>query len=156
LTNLSITSGQTVNLTLTVTPANSFNQQVSFACSGGANVLSCAFAPSTLTPSGGAAAHTTLTVSAASQTASAKSSPLYAPLEGVAFACLLLVWKRRELVFQLVTMITLAAVLLSMNGCGSSPGVSTSTSPSPKTYTLTVTASAGTLQHTVQVQTTVE
>jgi hypothetical protein len=156
LTNLSIASGQTVNLTLTVTPANSFNQQVSFACSGGANVLSCAFAPSTLTPSGGAAAHTTLTVSAASQTASAKTSALYAPLEGVTFAFLLLVWKRRELAFQVVAMITAAAVLLSMNGCGSSPGVSTSTPPAPKTYTLIVTASAGTLQHTVQVQTTVQ
>lgn len=156
LTNLSIRTGQTANLTLTVTPANSFNQQVSFACSGGGNALSCAFAPSTLTPSGGAAAHTTLTVSAASQTASVKTSPLYAPLEGVTFACLLLVWKRREFAFQLVAMITLAAVLLSMNGCGSSPGVSTSTPPPPKTYTLIVTASAGTLQHTVQVQTTVQ
>lgn len=153
VSSLSISAGQSGSLTLAVTPQNGFNSQVAFACSGGSGVLSCSFNPATVTPSGGGAAHATVTVNAASQSATSKISPLPGPWEGLATALLLLAWKRKAAWFP--CMVLVGALLLPLNGCGGSGSTTPVTNP-PVTYTLTVTATSGTLQHTVQIQTTVQ
>jgi hypothetical protein len=152
--SLAINSGQSGGLTLTITPQNDFHQEVSFACSGGAGVLSCAFSPATLKPSGGAS-KVMLTVSAASKAASAEVPPTSAPLEALALGVALLFWRRRRYLFQCIAVSAVVGTLASLSGCGSGSSGAV-TPPTAANYTLKVTATAGTLQHTVQVQTTVQ
>lgn len=59
--SVTVKSGQSVTLTLTVTPQNGFNQAISFSCSGQPTGDSCIFSPSTVFPAG-AASSTTLSV----------------------------------------------------------------------------------------------
>ena len=153
--SLSMAAGQSGSLTLTVTPQNSINGQVTSACSGGSGALSCSFNPATVTPSGGGAAYTTVTVSAAQQSASSNGTPLSGPVEGIAFAVLLFAWRRKTALIQCIAAVAAVTMLLSLNGCGG--GSSTAPiSKSPVTYTLTLTASSGALQHAVQVRATVQ
>jgi hypothetical protein len=151
---LSISSGKAGSLTLALTPENGFNQEVTFACSGGSGVLSCSFNPSTLTPSGGAA-QTTLTVNAAAQAAAAQNRFPYAPFEALTFACVPLIWRRKKAAGRWIGMAVAAAAFLSLAGCGSSSATAPNPPP-PTTYTLTVTASSGSLTHALQIQTTVQ
>ncbi len=62
----SVTAGNSAQTTIIVTPANGFNQQVSFACSGVSKGGSCSFSPQTVKPNGGAVT-TTLTIATTSQ-----------------------------------------------------------------------------------------
>lgn len=60
----SISAGQSVTYTITVTPFNGFNQAVLLSCSSGLpDGASCTFSPSAVAPDGSAAATSTLTVS---------------------------------------------------------------------------------------------
>jgi hypothetical protein len=154
-TSLSLSAAQTGTLTLTLTPQNGFDQKVSFACSGGAGVLSCSFNPSTLTPSGGAA-KTTLTVSAAAQAASRKAPRPQTPFGGAVIACVLLVWKRKSAAGRWIAILAAVVVLLPLAACGSGSNAPAPSPKQPATYTLTVTASSGALQHTAQIQATVQ
>jgi len=64
--SLSILSGGSANLTVTVTPTNgAFNNAVGLACSGLPDTLSCSFSPSSVTP-GSESVSSVLTVSAVS------------------------------------------------------------------------------------------
>jgi len=72
-TSVNLDSGQSQNITVTVTPQNGFNQQVSFSCSGLPVAATCSFSPSTVTPSGSAPT-TTLTIATGVAT-----NPLHAP-----------------------------------------------------------------------------
>ena len=60
---LSVASGKQGTVMVTVTPQNGFSAAISFACSGLAAGVSCAFNPATVTPSGSSAS-TTLTITA--------------------------------------------------------------------------------------------
>ena len=71
-----VVAGATAQTSITVTPVNGFNQQVSFACSGVSNGVTCGFNPSTVTPSGSAAS---TTMSLATTTQSAVLAPLGQP-----------------------------------------------------------------------------
>jgi hypothetical protein len=60
---LTIVAGQSGTAKFSVTPMNGFNSQVSFTCSGLPSGATCSFAPSSVTPSGGNPALSTLTIS---------------------------------------------------------------------------------------------
>ena len=58
---LTVVAGQSASSSLTVTPANGFQQAVSFACTGLPAGATCSFAPASITPAG-APASTSLTI----------------------------------------------------------------------------------------------
>lgn len=145
-TALTVDSGGSATTSLTITPANGFNQTVSFACSGLPAGVSCSFAPATVTP-GASAATTTLTIAAT--TTARNSMPTKFPFLPVASFALTFGWfafgKRR---FHLSSLLALASavVLLSLSACGGGGATNPpNPSPTPTTSTVTVTATAGSL-----------
>jgi hypothetical protein len=141
--SLTVFSGQSGTVQVTITPQNGFNAAVSFYCTGLPVDASCSFSPLTVTPAG-AAASTTLTVSATSAVSALRpnSRPIFPASMLAAALCCLGLRKRR----LLRTMLLLAVGLLGLsllNGCGSSSG--SSTTVTPVTATVTVNATAGTL-----------
>ena len=143
---MTVTAGGSGMATISISPQSSFASAVSFACSGLPAGDACSFSPATLTPSGPAAATTTLTVTTAATSASLHENrqPLFpeAALAGV--LCLIGFRKRRSLQLMLLLGVSVAGLgLLSACGRGSSgAGSQTITS------TVTVTATSGTLIHT--------
>lgn len=144
---LTVASGQSGAVTVTVTPQNGFNAAVSFACSGLQAGASCGFSPATVTPSGAAATtKLTVTVSANASVDPRSSGPLF-PFEGVMVAAALC-WigrhKRRRI--QMLAILAAGALTFCvLSGCGSSASPAP---PPPVTSTVTVTATAGSLQQT--------
>jgi hypothetical protein len=70
-----VIAGQTSGaITVTVTPTNGFNSQISFSCTGLPTGATCNFSPTTVTPNGTAAVTTSLTISTAANTAAATTS----------------------------------------------------------------------------------
>jgi len=157
--SLTLDAGNQGNVTLTVTPQNSFNSAVSFACSGLPNGVTCSFNPTTVTPSG--AVMTTLTITASAQAALQRvSSHSTLPIAAIASAVCLLGWKKRR-GFQATLMIALAVISFgvitscgvghgSANGGGGGGGGST-----PESATVTVIASSGSIQKTASISITV-
>ncbi|MFP5230300.1 MAG: FG-GAP-like repeat-containing protein [Acidobacteriota bacterium] len=156
-TNGTVTAGQSAQTTIAITPANGFNQQVSFACSGLPTGGTCSFSPLTVTPNGTAAATTTLTIGTAANTSfltwpgapGSRSGFLFA----VAAGGFVWIFRRRRVPFALraVVFLILAVTLV---GCGGSSSKKTATQP--QTYTVTVTATAGTLSQTTNYSLTVQ
>jgi N-acetylneuraminic acid mutarotase len=148
--SLSVTSGTKGTINLTVASQNGFNSAVTFACSGLPAGASCTFNPTTVTPSGGTAATTTLTITA--QTLSAalhrNSIPLFPGT--LALGVCLFGWRRRRGV-QLMLLAVTAAGLVS--GCG---GGSSSAPTATSNITVTATANSGAIQQTVVVKLTVD
>jgi len=141
--SLTVASGQSGTVQVSITPQNGFNSAVSFYCTGLPVNALCSFSPSTVTPAG-ATATTTLTVSVSSSVSALRpnSFPLFPTAMLAAGLCCLGLRKRR----LLGTMLLLAVGLLGLsllNGCGSSSG--SSTTVTPVTATVTVNATAGTL-----------
>jgi uncharacterized membrane protein len=152
-TSASITSvkaGENVTSTLTVTPSGGFNQAVTFSCSGLPATTACAFAPSTLTPTG-AALSTTLTIMTTAPTRAASGTIIHwsGPATAVVAAsvALLVIFglstrPRR----QVTAAAAMAAVLLSCGGGGDDGGT---TEPpltggtAAGTYVIVVTATSG-------------
>jgi hypothetical protein len=138
--SLTVTAGQSGTDMVTVTPQNGFNSAVTFSCSGLPSGATWSFSPTSVTPSGGSAATTQLTVSTSSTTAALRntSSPLF---PGTALACVLCCFlgfrKRRRLQMMLLIIISLVGVGL-VTGCG--------THANPPPSTVTVTATSGSLQ----------
>jgi uncharacterized repeat protein (TIGR03803 family) len=86
-TTLTIVAGQSGTAKFTVTPMNGFNSAVTFACSDLPSGAMCSFNPSSVTPSGGNAASSTLTVGT-----TAASATLRGPISSTNFLnCALLV-----------------------------------------------------------------
>ncbi|MGD0629286.1 MAG: FG-GAP-like repeat-containing protein [Terracidiphilus sp.] len=129
--------------TLTVTPVNSFNGTVNFACSGLPSYIACGFSPSTLTPAG-AALKTTVTfadsASARVQPApGAKPSPLICLAFGFGFLLLARARKYRTL-FRASAVLLFALAIVNIAACGSAKAT-------PQTNTVTITATSGALSH---------
>ena len=159
-TSLTVTHGQTGNITITVTPLNGFNQVVSFTCSGPPMGASCAFSPATVTTLPTQAPVTTVLTITAPATLSrqentpgsstpASGSGRYLP--GVSFASLVLLFgvrKRRNL--RLLALLCFATLGLTMiSGCGSSI-VANNTTP------VTVSIGGGAIRQSVVVNLTVQ
>jgi hypothetical protein len=152
---LTIASGASGMVTVTITPQNGFNAAVSFACSGQPSGTSCGFSPATVTPTG-AAATTTLTISASATAGNANRNAV-TPFSGAGVAlsailCCCVGWRKRQSVRTLLVLATVALGLGLLSGCGSGSGSST---PPPVTSTVTVTATAGSLQQTTTFSVTV-
>jgi hypothetical protein len=149
-TSGTVTAGATAQTTITVTPVNGFNSQVSFACSGLPTGATCSFSPSTVTPSGSAAS-TTLSITTTAQ--SAALAPLGHPASGrglrdeatlafLAGGTLWLARRRKNLRWPLVLPVVVGwlAFATILSGCGGSKSNSSSQSA---TATITVAATAG-------------
>jgi hypothetical protein len=167
-TSVTLNSGQSASTTITVTPQNGFNQQVSFTCSGLPLAATCSFSPSTVTP-GGNTPTTTLTIAT-----KAAMNPLHAPspfgrhgsMEGeTLLACVLfgfggLFRLRRRWKSFFCSLAVLAGLGLAICGCGglitrSSSGNGGATTPAG-TSTITVTATAGSLSQSPTFTLTVQ
>jgi hypothetical protein len=138
--------------TLTVTPSNGFNSAVSFACSGQAAGVTCAFNPTAVTPSGAATTTVTFAVSASAALHPA-SQPWHreAPVMALVFGAGALLFARRRLptLSSAGLWILIVGIMLSINGCGGSGSKPTvSTNPAPATTTITITGTSGNLSHT--------
>jgi hypothetical protein len=155
---LTINTGRTGSVSISVTPLNGFNAAVSFSCSGLPSGTSCTFSPATITPSSSAVS-TTLTITAPTAAAvQHKSSPLL-PRSLIALALGCVFWRRRSR-FQMLLLLALSvAVLFPLNGCGGGSGGSSSSEssppPQPITATVNVTATSGSLQHTATFSLTI-
>jgi len=151
--SLTVSSGQSGTLTISVAPSNGFNSPVSFACSGLPSVASCSFSPSTVTPSG-AAASSTLTVTASATSAAVRSPSLF-PGVVLSFTICCFGWKRRRRLQSTILLAIALAGLGVLEGCGGGSGSSGPPPPAPVTSTVTVTATSGTLQQTTTFSLTV-
>jgi len=149
--NASISSGQSAQFTLTVTPQNGFTQSVTFSCSGLPSGDTCSFSPATVTPSG-APVTSALTIASATTTAmnQSQSLPLWAKItSGVSMALLLWPIRKRRVWAAFVLAILFGAGFV-MVGCGGS------NSPKSKNYTVTVTATGGSVTQTTNLALTVK
>ncbi len=152
-----VTAGQSGIASISITPQNSFNSVVSFACTGLPAAASCNFSPATVTPSTGSAS-TTLTI-ATSET-SAVLHLNQRPLVPIAvLACALLgfgLTKRRHLRMLALLAVSLSGLsLLSACGGGSSGSGGGGGGSHPITSTITITATSGSLQHSATISLTV-
>jgi sugar lactone lactonase YvrE len=140
-TSVTINSGQSTTITLSVTPENGFNQAVSFTCSGLPSGDTCTFSPSTVTPSS-AAVTSTMTIAPSASAKASRLLPWQKAGLGLAFALLLLPFRRRNSRFSLVAVI-LSLVCLTTIGC---------TNPPKQTkYTVTITATGGSITQTSSI-----
>lgn len=156
----SVTAGASLQTTITATPVNGFNQQVSFACSGLSNGVTCSFSPQTVTPNGSTAASTTLTIGTTSQSAllaRPANETLRRGAATLAFlgAGVLWFWRRRKnLTWPMVIVAGLLAFSAVVTGCGKS-STTTNTQQQSASYSVTVTATSGTLSQTTSYSLTV-
>ncbi len=149
-TTLTIKSGTSGTLALTLTPTGNFQGTATFACSGLPAAATCAFSPSTVNFSGDNAAPTTqLTIATNAQTGSLvplnrrESNTRLAGLlflPGLLFAGILAP-RRRYLMGRFgrpLLVLLIMSGLMAAIGCGSSSGSSSPTG----TYSVVVTANA--------------
>jgi N-acetylneuraminic acid mutarotase len=156
-TSLTISAGGQGSVTLSVTPQNGFNSAVTFACSGLPAGTTCGFNPSTVTPSGGTAAKTTLTIAASASAFNAwpARNPLV-PAATLALAGLILFWNKGRRRTYWVPVLLLGAGIALVSACGGGSGGGGGTNPPPPTTaTVTVTAASGTMQQTAKISLTV-
>jgi hypothetical protein len=152
----SVTAGASAAIKVSVAPSGGFNQAVSFACSGLPANSTCSFSPATVTPSGTAAATTTLTISTDVMTSSSRhpgSWEFVSP--GIVWSVALFGlggllsgrrrWRQSMRGLQILCVM---AILFHLLGCG---GSSSDNKTPGGTSTVTVTASAGSTSHTATV-----
>ncbi|MFY9529368.1 MAG: hypothetical protein WBC04_21040 [Candidatus Acidiferrales bacterium] len=152
-------SGAPTTATVTISPQNGFNQQVSFKCNGLPSTAACAFSPALATPNG-TAATTTLSISVGSVTertpwlpnrGSHRSGPyVLAMLVGLLLIALLqrksqVSGIKRALpgILAIGLLITAARLMAGCSGSTSTP----SQPPAPQTFTISVTGTSGSLSH---------
>lgn len=170
-TSGSVAAGQSSTFTFTVTPMAGYTGTVKFSCGTLPSMATCSFSPASVTPSGGTAVTSTLTVATAAASAMLSperpfgpSSPWF-PAGGLAIAGVMSLavapgkmrrWNRQ---LRLLSWgFLLASLSLAVAGCGG--GNSTPSNPGTPagTYTISVSASdsAGGPQHAVSISLTVQ
>jgi hypothetical protein len=147
---LSIKAGATGTATITVTPINGFNQQVTFTCSGLPSESACSFSPSSVIPDGSAASTTTITITTTAPSYARNSIPFTFLGEGSLLAfCFVLLLRGRKTFFRLLPLLMLALAFIAFEitgGCGSGSGnnsVSSTPGTPTGTSTVTITATSG-------------
>jgi uncharacterized protein (TIGR03118 family) len=181
-TTATVTAGQSMNFTVTVTSMNSFADAVSFSCSGLPLYTSCTFTPPTVTPASGAMATTRLTLGTQSSGGGGTYNPMgffpdspSGPFGPLGTSLMLLASfalakfcipgrtrrpgkRRRSSLFDLLgvacLLVTITTVFF-LSGCG---GYNSSTAPTPRGMsTLVITGSStGGLSHSTNVSLTVQ
>ncbi len=151
-TTATVSAGQSATYAVTITPTNGFTAPVTFACSGLPAESTCAFAPQSVTPTGGPVT-TTMTIATTAGTMATNIRPgeLGSFARGLCGVCLagLTLWyvPRRFRGKGGWVMLVLAGILLAglLPGCGSQPASSGTTGGTPAgTSVVTITASSGT------------
>ena len=149
---LTVSAGQSVQTTITVTPNAGFNQLVSFACSGLQQGVSCNFNPANVTPPGTTTTTLTISTNAGPVAFLSPRSPTMVAALLVPFGLLpaVVLLRRREAGSRFLTMMGGCAVGLAMMGilsCNSSDEQTTGGTPATGTpagtSTVTVTATSG-------------
>jgi hypothetical protein len=153
--------GASGTTTISITPINGFNSNVSLSCAVPASMTggSCSLANSTLTST----TTTTLTVdtTAPSTVIGQFNSPRWlAPLGGAVLAAFLLLLiptksRRLKLAFGALFLVLLAAAMVACGGSGGTTVVTTSGTP-VGSYTVTVKGTSSTLSSSVNVTVTVQ
>jgi hypothetical protein len=146
--SITVNSGQSGNITVTVTPANGFNSAVSFSCSGLPSGASCSFSPQTVTPPGTTSTTLTVGVSGTSAQLRHNERTLFPASALAAILCCFGLRKQRRL-----RMLFLVAV--SVIGLSLFTACSSKTSVQPVTSTVTITGTSGALQPTTTFSLTV-
>ena len=148
-----VSAGQPATYIVKITPTNGFAAPITFACSGLPAESTCAFAPNSLTPAGGAVTTTmTITTTAGTVATNVKPGASGSFARGLCGVCLagltLLYVPRRFRGKGRWVMVVLAGILSAglLPGCGGSqPASSGTTGGTPAgTSTVTITASSGT------------
>ncbi|WP_433967074.1 FG-GAP-like repeat-containing protein [Tunturiibacter gelidiferens] len=166
-TTATIAPGQSATTTLSIAPLGGYNGTVTFSCGTLPAGVACTFAPASVTPASGATATTTLTITTNAPTTTLLRK-LTLPIHGIAWASLILLIfsphrlrkLNRHLRRKSLLAVFLAASLLSLAGCSSSPKNPTITNPGTPAglQTITVTAAdlVDKLSHTAIFQVTVQ
>jgi hypothetical protein len=165
-TSASVTPGQTATFTFTVNPVAGYSGTVKFSCGTLPSMAACAFAPSSVAPSGGSPVSTTLTITTAGATAMLPSFPPWIPVGGLAMAGAMGIAfaprkiKRWNHQLRLLTWgLLLASLSLSIMGCGGGGNSTPSTPSTPAgSYTISVNAadSSSGPQHAVSIELSVQ
>jgi hypothetical protein len=160
---VTISAGQSAVTTLTITPVGGYSGTVKFSCGTLPNEATCSFAPSTVTPTNGAATTTTLTI-ATKAPSTAMLLKIARPLSGIAWAGLVFFGfmprRTRQLKTQLMrsalVMLMLLGGVLSLSGCNSSsPAKDPGTPAGPQSISVTVADSNGGSSHSIPFQVTI-
>jgi hypothetical protein len=162
-TALTITAGQSGNITFTVTPINGSKQVATFSCNNLPLRSMCTFVPPSVTLNGVNPANSVGTIMTTANTAvpfSTRPNPLTPSarpgllviLFGLALLLLPMVARRvpRRLAFACAVL----GLTVGLGACVNTPKVFTGTPPG--TYTVNVVATAGGTSHTVPVTITVQ
>jgi hypothetical protein len=173
--SLTLTQGSSGTVQINIAPANGFNSPVSLSISGLPSGLTFQFFPSSVTPTPGKAASSTLTISGGSYTPQ-PASPYSATLKGgplpssivitgslfpLGLAGLFPVLSRRRKLsgFTGISVsLSLLVLVLTLGGCGSSttPSSPITTPVAQGTSMVTVTATSGSIVHTTTLALTVQ
>jgi len=156
-----VTAGQPANYSLTLTPLNGFNQQISLTCSGAPLNSTCSISPPTLTLDGTHAGNATVTVATTPRSASRLRSGagrnrlkqsaswnfVFATSLALFGLCFAGTVRRRRSKARISLVLVLGSVFcVSCGGGGSSGGGGTPAG----TYTITVGATAGNFNHSAK------
>ncbi|GGA53074.1 hypothetical protein GCM10011507_00170 [Edaphobacter acidisoli] len=169
---LTVTSGQSGNLTINLAASNGFSGTVSFSCTGLPSGDTCTFNPATANVSGASTVSVVTTINTATTSAPApnpyiaathpKSSnhnrPVMLLAFGIPFGLLSFAGLRKKSLLLRSSIFSAALMLftLSMTGCSSKSTAATSTpTPTPAASQLTINATSGAITHTINVSLTV-
>ena len=165
-----ISPGQGATGTLTITPMYGFTDLIKFSCSGLVAGEACIFTPSTVQTLSGFNPVTATFVITTTAPTLAHLNKLFEPFERITWAGLFgLIFFRKRLqtakgnpILPTLVAVLLAASLLQLAACTSSPSTSSTTTQNkgtpPGTQTIVITAAdaSGTPSHTVSVQLTID
>jgi YD repeat-containing protein len=146
---MTVSRGSSATMALTVTPQNLYSQPIAFACANLPMGMTCSFAPVSVTPQSAVAA-TTMTVTASSTSAAVERRSLPWGGGGTVFAAALFFafGRKRRYAFAWMLSFAVLAFGLLATGCGGG-------GHKPVTSTIQVTATSGAVQHSVNIEVTV-
>jgi hypothetical protein len=149
--SVTVPSGQSASVPLSVTGAASYTGSVTLTCTGLPPGASCSFNPATVNLAGGTPQSSTLTVSTTAGSTAGMVEPILGPRIttlscGIFAGSLLLLWPKRRRAYWMI--LALAGFALLPLGCGGNGSSSKSNNTPEGTYTFQVVATAGTTQAT--------
>ena len=159
--SISLSSGQTLPVTLAVTSTDAFTGVVSFTCTGLPSGSTCSFKPAMVTGNAsGAAQTTTLTIGVPATASRQKPEPLgrmagLLLLPGALLSVVLLVARKRMQRALGTCLLTLVFLMSVAIGCGGSGSSTTGPGNTTKTYNAIITANTPAMSQTLTVLVTV-
>jgi len=157
--SLTINSGSSGTVNLTVTPQYGFSSAISLTCSDPTLGVTCSLSPATVTPSG-AAVSTVMTLSASSQSAALRSAPRPFLAYMIFALCVCFAVRKRRRISQQLLLVASIAALGQILGCGGAgagggSGGGEGSGTAPVTSTVTIIATSASVIQTTTVSLTV-